>query len=496
MPATPPPAPTDLPSSLDRAVGALVGLAAGDAVGTALEFCAPGTFEPITDMVGGGPFGLPAGAFTDDTSMALCLAESIVDTGGMHLADQLRRYLRWRDHGYLSSTGACFDIGGTTTAQLERFRRTGEPVDPAPSPGAAANGSLMRLAPVPIRWHTDLDAAVAMAAESSRTTHAAQRPVDCCRLLGAVVAALVAGEAFEAVTDPTWWRWGDLHPEVAAVAAGSWRHRQPPEIKGSGYCVAALEAALWAVGGAADFADAVLRAANLGDDADTTAAIAGQVAGARWGASGIPARWRSTLVLGERTRSLATCLHAAAVGDPAGGPDGRWPFDRVVHGWWVDPGRVLAGEYPGDRDASRARLKLDVLVDAGMRTFVDLTTLDDGLGAYRAVLDDIAACRALDLRRLQFPIPDVGVIDDDGYTPIVEAITAAAGRGGVYVHCWGGVGRTGTVVGCLLADRGLAYAQIVTRIAEARAGSRKASRPAPETERQSAVIRRRAEHRC
>src|SRR5690606_31385470 len=139
----------------DRAVGALLGLAVGDAVGTTLEFKRPGTFEPITDMVGGGPFRLPAGAWTDDTSMALCLAESIVDTGGMDLTDQLRRYVAWWRDGYLSSTGRCFDIGNTTSSQLSRFERTGEAIDPDPDQHSAANGSLMRLAPVPIRWYAD-----------------------------------------------------------------------------------------------------------------------------------------------------------------------------------------------------------------------------------------------------------------------------------------------------------------------------------------------------
>ena len=139
-------------TSEDRAVGALLGLAVGDAVGTTLEVREPGTFAPITDLVGGGPFRLPAGAWTDDTSMALCLAESIVDTGDMDLTDQLRRYVAWRRDGYLSSTGRCFDIGNTTSRQLSRFDRTGEAIDPDPDQHSAANGSMMRLAPVPIRW--------------------------------------------------------------------------------------------------------------------------------------------------------------------------------------------------------------------------------------------------------------------------------------------------------------------------------------------------------
>ncbi len=187
--------PADYPQLMDearrdRARGALTGLACGDAVGTTVEFRSPGSFEPLVDMVGGGPFALPVGAWTDDTSMALCLAESLIDQHGMDLADQMRRYLMWRSHGYLSSTGTCFDIGGTVSSQLTRFRQTGEAVDPRPNEDSAANGSLMRLAPVPIFWHGDVAEAAERSGESSRNTHAAQRPVDACRLMGAMVAAL------------------------------------------------------------------------------------------------------------------------------------------------------------------------------------------------------------------------------------------------------------------------------------------------------------------
>jgi ADP-ribosyl-[dinitrogen reductase] hydrolase len=172
-------------ATVDRAVGALLGLACGDAVGTTVEFRTRGTFEPITDMVGGGPFRLRAGEWTDDTSMALCLAESILHTGENDPRDQLRRFLLWAESGYLASNGRCFDIGKATRSQLERFRATGEPTDPSPNPDAAANGSLMRLAAVPIRWHTDPGVAARLSGESSRTTHPASRPVDACRVLGA-----------------------------------------------------------------------------------------------------------------------------------------------------------------------------------------------------------------------------------------------------------------------------------------------------------------------
>lgn len=100
-------------------MGALVGLAVGDALRTSLEFSSPGKFEPISDMLGGGPFKLKPGEWTDDTSMALCPAESILETGGFDPIDQMNGYVRWRDEGYLSSTGKCFDIGVATSRALD-----------------------------------------------------------------------------------------------------------------------------------------------------------------------------------------------------------------------------------------------------------------------------------------------------------------------------------------------------------------------------------------
>jgi ADP-ribosyl-[dinitrogen reductase] hydrolase len=475
----------------DRAIGALVGLACGDAVGTTLEFKRPGTFAPIDDMVGGGPFRLRPGEWTDDTSMALCLAESLLDRGDHDPADQMRRYVRWSREGYLSSNGDCFDIGNTVSAQLRRFERTGEAVDPAPDEESAANGSLMRLAPVPIRWHHDVARAAELSGESSRTTHAASRPVDACRVLGAMVAALIDGRPADTVLAPGFWRWGSLHPEVRAVAEGSWRAKTAAEVRGTGYCVDALEAAVWAVAGARDFRDAVLRAANLGDDADTTAAIAGQLAGARWGLSGIPAEWREKLVMRHRIEALAAGLYEAARPEATGGAP-SWPHDDFLHAWWVIPG-VLAGEYPGHQERARARQKVDLLVDAGVRTFVDLTTDDDGLAPYSELVKEVAAARGLDLRHERRGIPDLGVVDDARYDETLRLIAEAEERGRVYVHCWGGVGRTGTVVGCLLLDRGLATGDdVLDRLAELRAGTRKGRRPSPETPAQIEVLRRRA----
>jgi predicted protein tyrosine phosphatase len=292
------------------------------------------------------------------------------------------------------------------------------------------------------------------------------------------------------VLAPGFWRWGELEPAVEAVARGSWRHREPPQIRGTGHCVAGLEAALWAVGGADSFEAAVLRAANLGDDADTTAAIAGQLAGARWGWSGIPARWRERLFAVDRIVSLAGALFAAGAG-PDEPVDPTWAHDDFLHAWRVDD-RLLAGEFPGHPSPERARDKVNVLVDAGVRTFVDLTTPEDRLVPYASHLSEAAEARGLDLRHERFPIPDLGVVEDAAYDDVVGRIDAARARGTVYMHCWGGVGRTGTVVGCVLMTQGQDVESVLDTIRQLRASSRKAGRRSPETTVQLDLLRRRA----
>src|SRR3990172_9047568 len=111
----------------NRAVGCLLGLAIGDAVGTTLEFRARDTYPPLTDMIGGGPFNLKTGEWTDDTSMALCLADSLIACGDLDESDLMRRFLRWWRHGENSVNGRCFDIGNSTRHALETFERTGNP---------------------------------------------------------------------------------------------------------------------------------------------------------------------------------------------------------------------------------------------------------------------------------------------------------------------------------------------------------------------------------
>ena len=286
--------------------GALLGLAAGDALGTTLEFEAPGSFTPITDMTGGGPFNLEPGQWTDDTSMALCLAESIIEVG-WDPVDQLTRYVRWWHEGHLSSNGRFFDIGVGTRAALARFQKTGDPWCGSTDPGSAGNGSIMRLAPAALAYAFDRGEALVKAAESSRTTHGAATAVDACRYLTALLVGAINGVDKETLLESGYFTAAET-PEIATVAAGSFRDREPPEIRGTGYVVESLEAALWALDRSSSFEEGALLAVNLGNDADTTGAVYGQLAGALYGEGAIPAHWVSQLALRETIEIYADRL--------------------------------------------------------------------------------------------------------------------------------------------------------------------------------------------
>lgn len=303
--------------TVDRFLGSLLGLAAADAVGTALEFMTPGSFEPIDDMIGGGPFNLQAGQWTDDTSMALCLAESLVEKQGFDAGDQMDRYLRWYQDGHLSSTGVCFDIGSTVRSALHRYQESGEPFSGSSDPWSAGNGSIMRLAPVPMCYAANPTQAIEQSAQSSRTTHGAATCLDACRYFGGLITGALRGVDKATLLSshyapmPGYWQACPLiTAEINEIAAGSFRERHPPEIQGSGYVVKSLEAALWAFYHSSDFREGCLLAANLGDDADTTAAVYGQIAGAYYGAANIPGDWLEKLALHDTIETLARQLYA------------------------------------------------------------------------------------------------------------------------------------------------------------------------------------------
>ena len=295
-----------------RFEGCLLGLACGDALGAAVEFQPPGSFPPLTDLVGGGPFNLAPGQWTDDTAMALCLADSLIRCNGFEARDQMERYCRWRDEGLWSSTGVCFDIGYTTAAALRRFEQSGNPYAGSTDPLTAGNGSLMRLAPIPMFYVEDLQKVIYYAAESSRTTHASREAVDACRLFAVMLALALRGEPKHVILFETYARYfenEELAPAIAEIAEGCYLRKKESDILANGYVVNTLQAALWCFWQAENFRQAVLLAANLGYDADTTAAVCGQIAGAFYGVEKIPPSWLSALARASEIRHLADQLY-------------------------------------------------------------------------------------------------------------------------------------------------------------------------------------------
>jgi ADP-ribosyl-[dinitrogen reductase] hydrolase len=289
----------------DRAIGALVGLAVGDALGTTLEFSARDSRHRLTEMEGGGPFRLEPGRWTDDTSMALALGHSLTACDGLDEQDLMTRFVSWWKNGAYSSTGTCFDIGMTVRASLQRFEESGNPIAGSADPMSAGNGSLMRLSPVAIRYWDQQAKRRNVAARQSVTTHGTAQAVDACVVFADMLADAISGRPRTEVLRN---RMEDFTGPIAEIAAGSWRGKPRSEIRSSGYVAHSLEAAIWSVGRTSSFAEAVLLAANLGGDADTVAAITGQLAGALYGRDAIPPAWLDALHDGNAISDLAEKL--------------------------------------------------------------------------------------------------------------------------------------------------------------------------------------------
>lgn len=301
---------------IERVTGALLGLAIGDALGTTLEFKPKDTYQPLTDMIGGGSFHLQAGQWTDDTAMMLCLADSLVGKGRIDLRDQIERYIRWYRHGENSCTGTCFDIGMTVRSALSRYESNAIPEAGSSSPNNAGNGSLMRLAPVAVFFaHDSEEVAMEAAKLSSITTHGESRCMQACELMALLLhrifntKSLPSKDAFLAkvLNDYLALR-PDSHADVRLIASGKFVEKSRDEIHGSGYVIASLEAALWCFTHSESFEEGVLLAANLGEDADTTAAIFGQLAGAFYGRRNLPSQWKRIVAWESRLEQTALWL--------------------------------------------------------------------------------------------------------------------------------------------------------------------------------------------
>lgn len=252
--------------------GSFIGLFVGDAVGTTLEFKELGNQPRITDMVGGGVFRLQPGEWTDDGSMALCLAKSIINMQGIDKTDIIRLFARWYLYGENSSNGRCFDIGGTCNRYINNFINTkGVYKDAEDHVWEAGNGSIMRLSPAVIPWCKDPTKAIQAAMDQSITTHGNSEVLGYCRKLAEVLIGCYEGK----------------YPEVNQKV----KDTAEDDLATSGYVVDTYDSAMWAFWNTDNFRDCILASANLCGDADTIAAVAGQVAGAWYGFSSIPDEW-------------------------------------------------------------------------------------------------------------------------------------------------------------------------------------------------------------
>ena len=303
----------ELNDYIRRAHGALLGLAIGDAIGTTVEFEPRGSFPLMTDMVGGGMFKLPVGAWTDDTSLALCLGTSILDNN-FDLEDQIKRYIFWFEFGYFSSTGKCFDIGQTTLEAIERYQETGNPRSGGTGEMTAGNGCITRLAPVVIRYLHDPHLALELCVEQSLTTHAAPECLMACQIFGETLLRALHGKSKHEILESLL---PDLHltARLRGIADGKYKSMEVEEISSSGYVVDSLEAALYCFSNTSSFEECVLKAANLGDDADSISALAGHLAGSFYGVEGIPSNWIKKLVMGPEISELAEDLARASWDD-------------------------------------------------------------------------------------------------------------------------------------------------------------------------------------
>ena len=296
---------------LSRARGALVGLAVGDAVGTTNEFKVAGTFKPITDMVGGGPFLLKPGQWTDDTSMALCIADSLLTMGHYDSFDVMERYQRWFSKGYRSSTDRCFDIGSQVRAALFDYEHEQRVPVTAERSNRAGNGAIMRLAPVVIAGfeHREIREIVVTAGLSARETHYSVEAEAATEVFAALLVGALLGWAPEHIINVGWASTGPAFDEMAArVISDDPAERASWESETSGYIVHGLRLAVHGLLDFPSFRDATLAIANMGGDSDTNAAIYGQLGGAFYGIEAIPASWRSTLHQGEEIDALARAL--------------------------------------------------------------------------------------------------------------------------------------------------------------------------------------------
>ncbi len=301
---------------LKNSIACLLGLACGDALGTTLEFTKNeqeslaqfgrgevterGSQEHHTDIIGGGVFKLKAGEWTDDTSMALCISKSLQEDG-FSLKGQMDNYVKWMRHGYLSSNGRCFDIGVTTSNAIKQYLHLKNPKAGSKEIHHSGNGSIMRLAPIPIYFYQNINKTIQYSAESSLTTHGSPECIESCMLLGAILNLFINNinneSKKELIFNSNLESILNLKEQkvIQLLNGDSWLKLKYEELPNTGYVIDTLRSALWCLYYSNNFKEALTLAVNLCGDADTIGAVCGQLAGAYYGYDQIPNHWISII---------------------------------------------------------------------------------------------------------------------------------------------------------------------------------------------------------
>jgi ADP-ribosyl-[dinitrogen reductase] hydrolase len=290
----------------DRCLGSWLGLAIGDALGSPIQFQNRDTYEPIIGYRSGGVYQTPAGHWTDDTSMALCLAETLIEHQQYDPTDFGNRLVRWVEDGYNSSMPKCFDIGKTTLTAIGNFRRSGPDDCGETGEYSKGNGSIMRLAPVPIFHRGNPERAETASVWQGSFTHNNTVTANACYLLcHLLLEGYSSGSkdnVFDTLAELT------FHADLEEITQQTYRTKLREDVLSDGYVVSTLEAALWAVWNTGTFEEAILLAVNLGHDADTVGAVTGQIAGAIYGYASIPAHLITGLYDAERLLDVGNRL--------------------------------------------------------------------------------------------------------------------------------------------------------------------------------------------
>lgn len=288
--------------ALDRAKGCLLGLAVGEAIGSAVELLPRDSFDEVTGMQGGGPLEIEPGEWTDGTAMALCLARSLLASETVEQYDFMERLQAWLTEAACTARNRTLAVGNATRTAIESFIEDEDPSAGSPLAETAGNGSLIRQAPLAIYASQNRNVARFMSNKQSRATHATIECLDACDLFMDQLLDALNGADKATSLRP---RVIQLSPNLLAINGGEWRNKTRDDLRSSAYVVDTLDAAIWAVGNSTSFREAVLLAANLGEDSAGVAAVAGQLAGALYGCEAIPEEWQSSVAEGDTIKALA-----------------------------------------------------------------------------------------------------------------------------------------------------------------------------------------------